>query len=220
MNLKKIELIKKLWKFKKNILANNSHKIASILVPLVEINNNIFVVLEKRAKNISQEDEICFPGGKFDENLDIDFSYTAIRETAEELGISFNEISIISDLNILYTPLNSIIYSYFGYLKIKNINKLNFNKLEVQKLILIPLDELILLDYKVFFVEQKNELFKQNSNILTFPTKELGLPKKYHKSWYNSPREIFVYYYQDEIIWGITALILKDFIEKYKKLNF
>lgn len=74
----------------------------------------------------------------------------------------------------MYTPLNSIIYSYFGYLKIKNINKLNFNKLEVQKLILIPLDELILLDYKVFFVEQKNELFKQNSNILAFPTKELG----------------------------------------------
>ncbi len=72
----------------------------------------------------------------------------------------------------MYTPLNSIIYSYFGYLKIKNINKLNFNKLEVQKLILIPLDELILLDYKVFFVEQKNELFKQigENRLINGPT--------------------------------------------------
>lgn len=220
MNLKKIESIKKLWKFDKNILNNNNSKIASILIPLIEINNNIFIVLEKRAKNISQEDEICFPGGRFDKNLDIDFSYTALRETSEELGININKISIISELNILYTPLNSTIYSYFGYLKINNITELNFNKSEVQKLILIPLDQLILLKNKVFFIEQKNELFKKNSNILTFPTKKLGLPKKYHDSWYNSPREIYVYYYKTEVIWGITALILNDFIEKYKKLNF
>lgn len=136
------------------------------------------------------------------------------------MGININKISIISELNILYTPLNSIIYSYFGYLKINNIAELNFNKSEVQKLILIPLDQLILLKNKVFFIEQKNELFKKNSNILIFPTKKLGLPKKYHDSWYNSPREIYVYYYKTEVIWGITALILNDFIEKYKKLNF
>lgn len=60
MNLKKIESIKKLWKFDKNILNNNNSKIASILIPLIEINNNIFIVLEKELRIFLKKTKFVF----------------------------------------------------------------------------------------------------------------------------------------------------------------
>ncbi len=215
-----VEFIKNNWSYKNNILNFDDFFKASILIPLCEIDGNLYIIFEKRATNIKQGDEICFPGGKY-EKTDSNFSYTALRETSEELGIGIDRISIIHELDTLISPFNSIIYSFLGFIEASSFNDFNINLDEVQKLLFIPLD---------WFLNQKPEIYKiyheshphtfdiNGNKINTFPAKSFGLPDKYHTSWSNGFRDIFLYKYENEIIWGFTAAILKDFIDKYNKL--
>lgn len=215
-----IEFIKNNWSYKNNILNFEDFFKASILVPLCEIDGTIYVIFEKRATNIKQGDEICFPGGKF-EITDSDFSYTALRETSEELGIDISRIHIINELDTLISPFSSIIYSFLGFIETSNFLDFNINSDEVQKLLFIPLDWFISQKpevYKIYQESHPHTFDKFGNKINTFPAKLFGLPDKYHTSWSNGSRDIFLYRYENEIIWGFTALILKDFIEKLKKL--
>ena len=54
---------------------------SAALVLLMLVNEEYHFVFEKRAANIRQAGEICFPGGKFDPDQDASFLDTAIRET-------------------------------------------------------------------------------------------------------------------------------------------
>lgn len=56
----------------------------AVLVLLLQVDDEFHFVFEKRAANIRQAGESCFPGGKFEPNQDVDFRDTAIRETVEE----------------------------------------------------------------------------------------------------------------------------------------
>jgi len=42
------------------------HRFYSVLIPLVEREGKMHVLLEKRAAHISQPGEICFPGGRIE----------------------------------------------------------------------------------------------------------------------------------------------------------
>lgn len=220
MKNSKIDFIKNNWSYKKNILNFEEFFKASILIPLCEINDETFIIFEKRAATIKQGDEICFPGGKH-EKTDIDFSYTALRETSEELGISFEKIEILKELDTFITPYNSVIHCYLGILRIQSFDELRFDKNEVQKIIFIPFSWFLDKEpqiYKIYQESHPHTFDKYGNKINTFPAKDFGLPDKYHTSWSNGSREIFLYQYEGETIWGFTAVILKDFIEKYKKL--
>jgi 8-oxo-dGTP pyrophosphatase MutT (NUDIX family) len=193
---------------------------AAVLIPICQINNETYIIFEKRAKNIKQGDEICFPGGKYEEN-DLDFSHTALRETSEELGISANKVSILKELDTFVTPFNSLIYSFLAYIDISNFNELKFEKNEVQDLVFIPFTWFLNNEaqkYKIYLESHPHTFDKFGNQIKTFPAKDYGLPEKYHSSWSNGFREIYLYNYQGDIIWGFTASILKDFLEKFKKL--
>ena len=220
MKYSKIDFIKNNWSYKKNLLNFDDFFKASVLIPLCEIEGKTYLIFEKRAKNIKQGDEICFPGGKY-ENSDTDFAYTAIRESSEELGINLNKISIIAELDTLISPFNSIIYSFLGYIDASNFDDFNINLDEVQKLLFIPLDWFLNQKpeiYKIYHESHPHTFDKNGNKINTFPAKSFGLPDKYHTSWSNGFRDIFLYKYENEIIWGFTAAILKDFIDKYNKL--
>lgn len=216
-----INFIKNNWNYKAGLLNFESMFKAAILIPLCEISNQTYVVFEKRSKDIKQGDEICFPGGKY-EKTDVNFSYTAIRETSEELGISTEKISVLKELDTFVTPFNSIIYSYLGYIEIHDFSDLKINKDEVQSLIFVPLDWLLDAKpekYKIFLESHPHTYNENGEKIHTFPAKDLGLPSLYHESWSSGYREIISYKYENEIIWGFTAAILKNFIDKYRELS-
>ena len=94
-------------------------KRASILVPIVKIDDSYYILFEVRSKNLrTQPNEISFPGGKIENGENpVD---AAIRETCEELGTSEDSIEIISQLDLLITHMNLIIHPYVGILN--NIN--------------------------------------------------------------------------------------------------
>lgn len=71
---------------------------ASVLIGLVEREAKLHVILTKRASHLKHHPgQISFPGGKV-EPSDLSPTFTALRETEEEIGISSQHISVIGYL--------------------------------------------------------------------------------------------------------------------------
>ena len=69
----------------------------AVLVPMVETGQGTGLLLEVRTEYVKQPGEICFPGGKIEE--DETPVTAALRETCEELGISAGDVEIVKELD-------------------------------------------------------------------------------------------------------------------------
>lgn len=195
-------------------------KQAAVLVPLIKINDEYHILFEKRGAKISQGGEVSFPGGTIDLNYDKNSCDTAIRETTEEIGIEKKDINILGQLDTVFMPSGLVVDAFVGVLNINDINKLKISEFEVEYLFTVPLAYFIETDPEIYETYLKVVPSKINSNgekEVTFPAKELGLPKVYHKSWGNSKHIIHLYRYNGEIIWGATAKIIEDLKTRIKK---
>ena len=177
-------------------------KRASILVPIVKIEDSYYILFEVRSKNLrTQPSEISFPGGKI-ENGETPMD-AAIRETCEELGTSEDNIEIISQLDLLITHMNLIIHPYVGILN--NINHLDINKDEVDHTFLVPITHLI---------ENKPKYYKNKLEVIPddkFPYDII--PNKENYKFQESSYPVLFYEYKDYVIWGLTARILENFLK-------
>ncbi|CAH2212691.1 NUDIX hydrolase [Tepidibacter aestuarii] len=176
---------------------------ASVLVPLIQKNSDLFLLFEVRSKHLNTSpSEISFPGGKFDTS-DITLKKTAIRETCEELGLSEDNISVITPLNMLVTPFNMIIHPFLG--TIDDYNDININESEVDHTFLVPLD---------FFINTTPKSYKHKIQIRPcddFPYELIPNGKNY--KFKEGVYDTLIYEYKNYVIWGITARIIKDFID-------
>ncbi|WP_339654046.1 CoA pyrophosphatase [Flavobacterium frigidarium] len=58
--------------------------------------------------------QIAFPGGKY-ENEDVDYEFTALRETHEEVGVAPDKIEVIKAFTPMYIPpSNFMVYPFLG----------------------------------------------------------------------------------------------------------
>lgn len=176
---------------------------SAVLLPLVELNNEIHVLFEIRSETLrSQPGEICFPGGKVDRNDSCE-EETAIRETCEELGLESNQIDIIAELDFMLTPFNFIIYPYVGF--IYNPDLIEKNQDEVAEVFYVPLKYLLNTTpetYDVYLDVKPEE---------NFPFQHIANGKKYN--WRTRSFKEYFYYYDDYVIWGLTARILHHFLQ-------
>ena len=201
------------------ILGKNNFFISSVLVPFVFLKGEYHLLLQKRSKNIRQGNEICFPGGGFDPKKDKNYQEAAIRETAEELGIKRDKIKIDGVFDTLVNPNGKIINTFVGKLLIDNLDELNIHKKEVEKILTVPISFFVINDpkeYKIKIQAQSYHLDKDGKEISILPVKQLGLPEKYKKTWGHFFRKIYVYEYENEIIWGITAEIIYELVKLLK----
>lgn len=174
---------------------------ASIIIPLVEINNEVNILFEVRAKKLkSQPGDICFPGGKIDDNETP--KEAAQREMCEELGVK--NIDIINELDTVVRYDGIIIHSYLGI--IKDIKEINISESEVDHVFYVPLEYLL----KHEPLEVNNKINVERSK--DFPY-DLIVDKENYKFREASYRSLF-YKYENYNIWGITAEMLKNFLEK------
>ncbi|MBZ4683559.1 MAG: hypothetical protein PWP46_601 [Fusobacteriaceae bacterium] len=190
---------------------------AAILIPIVTINDKKYFLFQKRAKNIRQGSEISFPGGQYDESLDNNFKDTAIRETIEEIGIKKENIK---NTEYFGTFIDSKLYieCFSANLYINSIDELNHQKDEVEYLFLIEIDyfKKNIEKYSLQTIHSPY-IKKNNKKIWLLPSIELKFPKFYHKPWKRVRKNIYVYKTSHGAIWGITAHIIKDFIESKKE---
>ncbi|NEU31597.1 CoA pyrophosphatase [bacterium LRH843] len=176
---------------------------SAIILPLVKVNEELRVLFEVRAHHLRrQPSEICFPGGRIDSS-DPTPEMAAIRELTEELGVDKSAVNVFAPLDILVTPFRGIIYPFVA--KLTDIDSICVNTEEVDHIFTVPLS---------FLYNYEPERFSMG--IRFEPGKNFPLDKISNKRSYSSRinliPELF-YYYNDYVIWGITARILSHFLD-------
>ncbi len=198
------DILKTLEKRETKILDN--YRLYAVNILLENIGNNDYnIVLEKRASTLRmQPDEISLPGGKIE-----DYERAieaALRETEEELMIDRNNLTVIGELDTLVTVFNLIIRPFVTLNNSSSIE--TFNKDEVNCLIKVPLS---------FFLNTEPTVHESRTYIKVdtdFPMKSVGNGENYKFRQGTYP--LYFYKYNDVIIWGITAKIIKNFVDIIK----
>lgn len=182
-----------------------SYKRNSVMILLYEENDEIYLILEKRALNLRhQPGDICMPGGKIEKGeTPIE---AAIRETVEELGIDKEDLEVYSAMDYLITPFSVIMYPFVA--KIKEL-KDTYSKDEVDSLIKVPLT--FLLENEPIYHE--GELIVDRGEDFPYDLIRGGEGYKFSKCMY----ETYFYIWEDEVVWGHTARIIYEFIKILKK---
>nr|WP_223155173.1 CoA pyrophosphatase [Alkalibacillus aidingensis] len=179
----------------------------SIILPLMEVNGETHVVFEVRSKLMRrQPGEVCFPGGKID-NSDQGPEDAGERELYEELGVSNQQIEDIFLLGLFVSPFGMKANVFVGM--IQPVDAFSINPDEVEEVFTVPLQFFIDYEPKIHYI---NIDMKPEEN---FPYDDLVNGDDY--KWQTLQYEENFYYYQGQVIWGLTAKILKEFITLIKK---
>lgn len=175
---------------------------AAIMIPLVLVDGEWHVLFQVRALTLrKQPGDISFPGGKIDVT-DKTPEDAAVRETHEELGVAKAAIEVIGALSPYISTPSFVVYPFVAKI---NINEMKINKAEVEKVFTVPLNWLIAHEPKKHCVSFHPEPEED------FPFDKIINGKNY--TWRS--RELVEYFYEYDAytIWGLTARILKHFIE-------
>lgn len=173
---------------------------AAVILPLIEINNEIHLLFEVRSKKMkSQPGDICFPGGKIEENESP--KSAALREASEELNL--NNIKIINELDTVIRVDGTIIHPFLGI--VNDIDQLKINEFEVDHIFYVPIS--YLLNYKA--IEVNSRLIIEGNDKFPYDLIENGENYKFKEGTYTS----LFYKYKSYVIWGITADMVKNFLE-------
>lgn len=169
-------------------LAESSHgfvlekpaKQAAVLIPIFEYQQQMHVLLTKRAAHLNHHaGQISFPGGKIDAT-DTDDVFAALRETEEEIGIKKERITVLGKLKPYHVISGYQVSPIVGVLD--NADSMQINDDEVAEVFSVPLSFFLNFDnHKRIKVERDNK-----SHMVTF------IP------------------YENHNIWGATAAMLRD----------
>jgi 8-oxo-dGTP pyrophosphatase MutT (NUDIX family) len=161
-------------------------KKAAVIVPFVCVDGEWSLLFTRRSDNLTKHSgQVSFPGGAM-ESQDKSLVNTALRETQEEIGIPPEEIKIIGMMPEFLTVSDFIISPIVAQLNWPL--KLTISESEVKRVFTIPLKWL-----------QNPENWEER--IFSHPN-----------GWYGN-----VYFYKPydgEILWGISAKITIDLVQK------
>ncbi len=171
---------------------------SAVLVPLIHQKNEPYLLFEVRSDRLRhQPGEVCFPGGKMEENeSSVD---CALRETEEELSIPAASIRPIAPLDFIYHQAGFVVYPILAEIKANSLKSLSMNKAEVKETFLVPFS---------FFYENSPMMYSctistQPQN--DFPYHLIGSENAY--PWRTGKMHIPIYLYEGHAIWGLTGRI-------------
>ncbi|MDQ7093662.1 CoA pyrophosphatase [Desulfosporosinus sp. PR] len=217
-----LEGLKKLLPLAPGINGKDEYFNSAVLVLLMFMGGEYHFVFEKRAAQIRQAGEICFPGGKFDPERDADYQEAAVRETEEELGAKAEKIKVIGPLDTVISTTGTTVDAFLGVLDVDGLENLKINTAEVERIFTIPVAYFEKNEpeiYQVTLEVHPSYINQSGEEVITFPAKELGLPDRYHRQWGNVQSNIYVYRVDDVTIWGITARLIRDVAVKIRSLG-
>jgi 8-oxo-dGTP pyrophosphatase MutT (NUDIX family) len=170
----------------RSVLENpNGYRRAAVLVPIYIEHDEWHILFTRRTEKVTHhKNEISFPGGGFDENVDTNIIDTALREIEEEIG--YKNVEIVGLIDDIFTISGYIVTPVIG--KITNsveIDCIKQDSDEIQYIISVPLKKL--------------------ANPSKFWTQEFT---------YNGGKlhRVPFFDYEGEIIWGATGRILLNFL--------
>jgi len=161
-------------------LDTNQFRKAAVLILIVERRDGLHIIFTQRALHLRNHPGQISFPGGKYETFDRDLKKTALRETLEEIGIPANKITVLGSLPKLSTTSGFLISPYLGF--VSPDHRLKLDEQEVKCSFEVPLD--FLLDANNFHA--KNITRKQKQ------------------------RFVYLLPYQNRMIWGATAQILKN----------
>lgn len=158
---------------------------AAILVLVYDRDGEAHVLFTERTHKVEHhKGQVSFPGGASDETDDC-LQTTALRETAEEIGVRPDDVEIVGQLDDMVTISNFLVSPYVGILRTNSEYEFQVNQHEVAQLVQVPLAHLM---------DEQN----------------MELEVRQHKG-----KQVLVpaYSYDGHRIWGATARVLRQFLE-------
>lgn len=202
-----LEKIQSIFK-EREIKTVGEHRYFSVLVPLVQKEDGLFVLYEVRAEHMKrQPGEVCFPGGQVEEGEALEDC--AIRETVEELGVKKEDVQIIRQMDIVYTYSNFTMFPFLGTIEEKAVSRMNCNPDEVKETFLVPLDFLMETEPIVYRTSVQQKIGDD------FPYEKIKFAQGYQ--WRKGVSEIPIYEYGEQVIWGLTGRITRNLISVLKE---
>jgi len=192
-------------------IENESDYLSSaVLVPLIRHNGRLGVLFEVRSAALNwQPGDICFPGGRIELD-DAGPQAAALRETQEELGLPESSIDILGPLNYMVSPIGVIVHPFAAY--IKDFDLIHPNHGEVSKVFVAPLDYLLAAEPLIAHME-----------LATRPLPDFPLnlmDASYTMDWKRrTTYPVSFYQYDGHVIWGLTAGVLRGFLEVCRSLT-
>jgi 8-oxo-dGTP pyrophosphatase MutT (NUDIX family) len=165
-------------------LAVPGRRLAAVLMPLYDHHGEYGVLFTKRSDSVyHHRGQISFPGGGY-ETRDTSLQSTALRESAEEIGLQPVHVQVLGQLDDLLTSnSNYLVRPFVGRIPYPYPFVLDTN--ETAYLIEVPL------------------AFLRQHNPVTQETRE----------YEGRTVQSFFFEYEGHIIWGATAKILKQFLD-------
>lgn len=181
----------------------------SVVIALINIDDKLHLIFEKRSDSVNQSGDISFIGGHIEEN-ESPLS-AAIRETKEECNLSEDNINIIGESDYLMNFNSLFVHTYVCEITNIQFENIKCND-EVEKLIAVPLEEIISThpsSYTSKITIERDE---------NFPYHLIENGKNYN--FFTGKEETYFYEFKNCVVWGLTAKILSNFVEILKKGNF
>lgn len=151
---------------------------AAVLIPIIEQQNEPQVLLTQRASHLSKHaGQISFPGGR-SEPSDPDLSYTALRETQEEVGLAPETFELVGALPRYVTGTGFAISPFVGLARGPLATQPDPS--EVDEIFEVPL---------AFLLDPSNH-------------------QRHSRIWQGQTRYFWAIPYRERYIWGATAGIL------------
>lgn len=155
---------------------------AAVLIPLFFKKDQAHILFTKRTDKVSTHKGQISFPGGSKDKSDPDLKFTALRETREEVGIKEEDVTIMGKTDLFLTNTEFLVTPFVGSF----INPYHYqpNADEIERLIEVPL--LHLLDDNIFRIQKITRQGYQ---------------------W-----NIHYYYYNNDIIWGVTGFLLSNFL--------
>ncbi len=183
------DLRKYLSEHPKRTLKDKNLVPAAVVLPLFIKINEWWILFIKRTETVKyHKGQVSFPGGRR-ERVDNTMRETALRELEEEIGVPPDKVEIIGELDDNFTlTSNYLVSTFVGIIPYPYDFKLD--RREIAYVFEVPIAALL-----AEGCLQEEERYEDG--------------KKYNG---------YSYRYEDKIIWGATARILKQFLEIWATL--
>lgn len=161
---------------------------SAVLLLLFQDNGEDYIVFTRRTELVAtHKGQISLPGGAV-EPFDESFLHTALRETEEELGIAPDQLTVVGELESVYTVVSNFVIKPF-IARLASRPTYRPDPSEVAEVIEVPVSALR--DPAIYWQEERSS------------------PE--------GPRAVHFFKYDQHIIWGATARILTHFLANTEK---
>ena len=176
----------------------------SVLCPLVEREDDVHLLFEVRAADLSQGGEVCFPGGRVEPGESA--AEAALRETEEELSIPRREIQLLGTPDFLCSQRGFLLRPHLGLVSPAGLEALSPSPSEVAEVFTVPLS---------FFRDTPPQVYAYDllpQSPPDFPYEKVGVSPDY--PWSRGRVDVPVWYWQGHAVWGMTARIVRHLVRE------